>query len=211
MNYLDAVYYAKGIGRRKEEPQQPEKEDTSFLDDALEFGKLGLTQGMILPNFLGGLATEAAGNVLQGLGNLQRNSLAGQYAPEVADLLQSLGEGATGVAETMANTGTAIPRISYKSDPTEDTPSKAINQMNSAYTGAYGNIARFLHADKVADIYGNKADELRVKEEERPTPDFTLDYLLSGLPVDFGELAGSMAAIAPAMAALPESAVASAR
>ena len=205
-SHFDAI-----LGERKppkEEPKPEEEKETSLLDDAIELGKLGLTQGMMFPNLLGGLAAETAGNILQGLGDLQRNSLAGQYAPEVADLLQNLGEGATGVAETMANTGTLVPRISYNSDPTEDTPSKFINQTNSAYTGALGNVARFFHADKVADAYGNKANELRVKDEERPAPDFTLDYLLSGLPVDLGERAGSMAAIAPAMYALPESAVA---
>ena len=80
MNYLDAVYYAKGIGRQKEKPQpEKEKEESNMILDALDSLTqftppriaYDITTSAATP-FLGGTIAETAGNALQALGDRRK-------------------------------------------------------------------------------------------------------------------------------------------
>ena len=184
--------------RPRNSPQaEPEKADGSILDtigNAVDRWKDNSPAGA---GFLGGLASETAGNILQGLGdNFGEDTWRRRALKGAGDLAQS-------AADEMLNFAANHFDVSN-----EDNGVTLPNRFMSGLTGGLGNLARMIHSDKSADAL-SRASELTANKKRVSTDDL-IEYFTNpyGFQSDIGELAGSVAITAPFMGLVPEAAVA---
>ena len=136
--------------------------------------------------FLGGLVSETAGNILQNLGFEGAGAVSKNAADKMLDFATNNVDVANG----------------------DNFSGAFANQLMSGLTGSYGGLASMIHSDKTADALIN-ASESTANKTPVSTDNLT-EYFTNphGFVSDFGQQAGSMAAIVPFMGLLPEAAVA---
>ena len=140
--------------------QETPKDNGGFLDSAINLGNWWKGNSLASAGYLGGLLSETAGNILQGIGEkfdegtLPRRALegAGQISQSVADKMLDFSEKNFDVAD-------------------ENTASGNIaNQLMSGLTGSLGSLGRMIHADKSADAL-KKASESTAEKNRVSTDD----------------------------------------
>lgn len=142
---------------------------------------------------------EIVGNAMQYSKN--PNNLSAKYDPQMAEFWNTIGSGAHSLTDLLREIGVAT-APQYK--PHE----KVSREYTSALSGGLGNLLDMLGADKAGGALNEISQATHVRDDERPAPELSLDYILHGLPVDTAQLAGSMTSIVPFMGLAPEALVA---
>lgn len=139
-------------------------------------------------------------NVLSSLGGTPPSANAMFYVPNVSDNMY--GDDAGKMAANMFN-----PKREIKPFDNSTYTGAFANAFNAGVSGVVGGIADLLHADNIGDMYNRASNAYQ--DDQAIDAGFNTDYLASphGLTRDVGNTLGSMAALAPAMALLPESAM----
>lgn len=139
-------------------------------------------------------------NVLSSLGGTPPSANAMFYVPNVSDNMY--GNDAGKMAANMFN-----PKREIKPFDNSTYTGAFANAFNAGVSGVVGGIADLLHADNIGDMYNRAGNAYQ--DNQAIDAGFNTDYLASphGLTRDVGNTLGSMAALAPAMALLPESAM----
>ena len=174
-------------------PQEEPKDSGGFfntLGNAFDWWKGNSLAGA---GYLGGLLSETAGNIYQGIGgqfdegSLPRRALegAGQISQSVADKLLDFGEKNFDVADESTAAGNLA------------------NQFMSGVTGSFGSLGRMIHSDKSADAL-RKASE-STAEKNRVSTDDLGEYFTSshGFLSDAANFVGQQVPTLPLLFAKP--------
>ena len=183
------------------------KEEPEEEDGILKYGENVINLAGSVPILLGSAAAETAGDILKTVGDAHSSTFGGKETT-ASTILNSAGDFANMIGGDLANRAAEhFPAFKTSPVPEEDTFFKSINTFLSGFAGVNEGLAGMIHADKTAEALARIREKTSIPDDQRPAPDFSLDYILDGLPIDLGQLGGSMAGIVELARFLPPAAV----